>query len=156
MVGGRICSHAGFIVSAGCVLGFGEGCDCPDRGRPAIDPGYFTQIKKQRSVSAVSSQFAVIRVNTFRELAKQYPTVTVPMLGPWAGAWALRNNKRIIYSPYLSAISDIDWNSLASPADIASFRQHNADLMPDHRFYPSALGMQPETAYKLADSVNQG
>ncbi len=156
MVGGRIRNSAGLIMSAGCVLGFGQGCDCPDRGRPAIDPGYFTQIKKQRSVSAVSSQFAVLRADTFRALAKQFPTVTIPMLGPWAGAWALRNNKRIIYSPYLSAVSDIDWSALASPADIANFRQHNADLMPDHRFYPAALGLQPETAYKLANPSFQG
>ena len=150
MVGGRIRNRAGLIMSAGCVLGFGYGCDCPDRGRPALDPGYFTQMMKQRSVSAVSSQFAVLRVSALCELTKQSPIdATAAMLGEWAGAWALRTGQRVIYSPYLSALSDLDWRTLAAPAEIAQFRARNADLMPDHRFYPAAFGMRPELAYQL-------
>ena len=71
MVGGRIRNREGLILSAGLVLGFGRGCDCPDRGRPALDPGYFTQMMKQRSVSAVSSEFAVLRAHTLYEVARE-------------------------------------------------------------------------------------
>jgi hypothetical protein len=71
------------------------------------------------------------------------------MLGAWVGAWALRNNKRVIYSPYLSALSSIDWDALAIPAEMAKFREMNADLMPDNRFYPEAFGMNAATAYRL-------
>ena len=150
MVGGRIRDDKGLILTGGCVLGFGRGCDCPDRGRPAIDPGYFTQMAKQRSVSAVSAQFAVLRADTLREVTEKSPSdATVAMLGAWVGAWALRNNKRVIYSPHLSAVSSIDWDALATPAEIKKFREINDDLMPDNRFYPEAFGMQPSTAYRL-------
>jgi len=49
------------------VPGFGGGCGCPDKGRPVVDPGYFTQMRKQRSVSAVSQRFAVVRAGFLRE-----------------------------------------------------------------------------------------
>ncbi len=149
MIGGRIRNSAGLTMSAGLVLGFGRACDCPDRGRPAIDPGYFTQMMKQRSVSAVSSQFAVLRAAAVYELAKHNPTASVAMLGPWLGAWALRTGKRVIYSPYLSGVSSLDWDALPKPAEIAEFHRSNADLMPDHRFYPAAMGMQAGQAYRL-------
>jgi glycosyltransferase involved in cell wall biosynthesis len=151
MVGGRIRDGAGLILAAGQVLGFGRACDCPDRGRPALDPGYFTQMMKQRSVSAVSSQFCVLRADALSELAKQVPdNATVAMLGEWMGAWALRSGKRVIYSPYLSAVSDVDWGGLATVEEIETFRKHNGDLMPDRRFYPGAFGITAESAYRLS------
>ncbi|MGH9695129.1 MAG: hypothetical protein ACRD5Z_13345, partial [Bryobacteraceae bacterium] len=109
MVGGRIRNSRDEIVSAGLVLGFEGGAGCPDAGRAAIDPGYFTQMFKQRSVSAVSSQFAVIRSSFLRELPAD---VSIPFLGAWAGARARRLGRRIIFSPFLSAVSDIDWQAL--------------------------------------------
>ncbi len=150
MVGGRIRDDKGLILSGGYVIGFGRGCDCPDRGRPAIDRGYFTQMAKQRSVSAVSSQFAVVRVGTLREVIESAPSdATIAMLGAWVGAWALRADKRVIFSPYLSAVSSIDWDALATPVEIEKFQETNADLMPDNRFYPEAFGMDTATAYRL-------
>ena len=151
MVGARIRDKTGSVLSGGLVLGFGCGCDCPDRGRPALDPGHFTQMMKQRSVSAVSSQFAVLPASVLYEMAKQEPASSVAMLGPWLGAWALRNGKRVIYSPYLAAVASIDWEALQTPAQIADFKTKNADLMPDHRFYPRAFGLSPEKAYRLTD-----
>ncbi len=150
MVGARIRDSAGLIVSAGSVLGFGATADCPDRGRPALDPGYFTQLMKQRSVSAVSSQFAVLRASALIEIANHSPAIaTVAMLGEWAAAWARRKQKRIVYSPYLSAVSHIDWRMFAPPEEVAEFRSRNADLMPDQRFYPNAFGLEPTSAYRL-------
>ena len=151
MVGARIRNSAGLIMSAGSVLGFGPtAADCPDRGRPALDPGYFTQVMKQRSVSAVSSQFAVLKGSMLGEIARQsQANATVVMLGEWAGAWARRNGKRIAYSPYLSAVSNIEWRSLASKTEVHDFGKANADLMPDQRFYPKAFGMETDSAYRL-------
>jgi len=150
MVGARIRNNAGLITSAGSVLGFGSSAECPDRGRPALDPGYFTQLMKQRSVSAVSSQFAVIKTTALRKIAQQSPSnATVVMLGEWSAAWALRNGKRIAYSPYLSAVSNTDWRTLAPQTEVREFRSANADLMPDHRFYPKAFGMGQDSAYRL-------
>jgi hypothetical protein len=139
MVGGRIRNSAGSTVSAGLVLGFGSGSDCPDRNRPALDPGYFTQMMKQRSVSAVSSQFTVLRSATIAQFGKQFPAATVASLGPLVGVWALQTGKRVIYSPYLSGVSNLDWDAQAT----------SADLTPDHRYYPAAFGMLPDQAYRL-------
>jgi Glycosyl transferase family 2 len=150
MVGGRILTSQGAIVSAGSVLGFDGSVGCPDRGRPAIDPGYFTQIMKQRSVSAVSSQFAVIRASFLRELPGD---VSIPSLGSWAGAVALRQGKRIVYSPFLSAVSSIDWDALISPAERESFQNANRDILPDQRYYSRYLGLNKESAYRPVAEV---
>jgi hypothetical protein len=127
------------------VLGFEGGAGCPDAGRPAIDPGYFAQMWKQRSVSAVSSQFAVMRASFLRELPAE---VSIPFLGAWAGASALRLKKRIVYSPFLSAVSGIDWDSLVTAGERESFQKVNHDILPDRRYYSRYLGLKRESAYK--------
>jgi len=150
MIGGSIRNRAQLTMSAGYVLGFGDGCQCPDRGRPALDPGYFTQMRKQRSVSAVSAQFAVLRAGFLSELLKDSSAqASIPMLGAWAGAHALRTRKRVIYSPFLSAVSDLDWDALVKPEELSEFKRRNADLMPDCRFYPAAFSLQAGQAYRL-------
>jgi glycosyltransferase involved in cell wall biosynthesis len=145
MVGGRIRNSRGEIVSAGLVLGFEGGAGCPDAGRPAIDPGYFAQMWKQRSVSAVSSQFAVLRASFLRELPAE---VSIPFLGAWAGALALRLKKRIVYSPFLSAVSGIDWDALVTAGERESFQKVNHDILPDRRYYSRYLGLKRASAYK--------
>jgi glycosyltransferase involved in cell wall biosynthesis len=145
MVGGRIRNGRDEIVSAGLVLGFEGGAGCPDAGRPAIDPGYFTQMFKQRSVSAVSSQFAVIRSSFLRELPAD---VSIPFLGAWAGALARRLGRRIVFSPFLSAVSDLDWQALVTPAERERFQNENHDILPDRRYYSRYLGLKRESAYK--------
>ncbi|HMJ60524.1 MAG TPA: hypothetical protein VK493_02135, partial [Bryobacteraceae bacterium] len=144
-VGGRIRNSRGAIVSAGLVLGFEDGAGCPDAGRPAIDPGYFAQMFKQRSVSAASSQFAVVRASFLRDVPAD---VSIPFLGAWAGASALRLKKRIIYSPFLSAVSDLDWAGLVAPAEREAFQKANGGILPDRRYYSRYLGLTRESAYK--------
>jgi glycosyltransferase involved in cell wall biosynthesis len=146
MVGGAIRDSSGAVLSAGAVLGFAGDCGYPDRGRPIVDPGFFTQMKKQRSVSAVSSQFAVLRASFLRELAPS--AASVAFLGAWAGALALRTGKRIICSPFLNAMSTIDWDALVSPQERERFRHVNQDLLPDHRYYSRYFGLTPEWAYQ--------
>ena len=150
MVGGHIRNSSGTTMSAGYVLGFGAACYCPDRGRPAVDPGYFTQMLKQRSVSAVSSQFCVLKARFLRDLANQVPdSATIPFLGAWAGAYALRTGQRIVYSPYLRGRSNLAWDALPNGAEITEFQQRNANLMPDCRFYPNVFGMEAGYCYRL-------
>ncbi len=145
MVGGRIRNSRGEVASAGLVLGFEDGAGCPDAGRPAIDPGYFAQMWKQRSVSAVSSQFAVIRASFLRDLPAD---ASIPFLGAWAGAAALRLGKRIIYSPFLSAVSNVDWNALVTEQERNAFRAAHRTILPDSRYYSRYLGLSRESAYK--------
>jgi hypothetical protein len=150
MIGGSIRNTSGVIQSAGYVLGFEGDCGCPDRGRPVVDPGYFTQLKKQRSVSAVSSQFAVMRASFFRDLYRSADAthISIAFLGAWAGALALRTEKRIIYSPFLSSVSDVDWDALVTQEERARFREINGDILPDQRFYSRCFGVTKEFAYQ--------
>jgi hypothetical protein len=61
----------------------------------------------------------------------------------------LRKGRRIVYSPYLSGVSNLDWDALPARDEVAAFRRANEELMPDCRFYPSSLGLAPSNAYQL-------
>jgi glycosyltransferase involved in cell wall biosynthesis len=151
MIGGRIVGSDGVIRDGGQVMGFGSGCECPDRGRPVVDPGYFTQMRKQRSVSAVSSRFAVIKRSFLRAMyeAGELEGVSTAFLGAWAGAFALRRKQRIIYSPFLSGRSDFDWDELITAEERARFLDRNKDILPDQRYYPRYFGLDGSSAYRL-------
>lgn len=151
MVGGLLRGPDGATQSSGYVLGFEGACGCPDRGRPALDPGYFTQLRKQRSVSAVSSQLAVMRASFFKSLlcSGRAAGASLPFLGAWAGAYARRSGKRIAYSPLMSGTSTINWDELTSAAESAVFEEVNRDLLPDRRFYPRYFGLEWQEAYRL-------
>lgn len=136
MVGGLIATSQDTVNDAGRYFGFDGICGCPYRGRPLSDPGYFGQLWKQRSVSAVSTQFAVIRSDFLRQLLEAIPDhASLAFLGIWAGAHALRINQRVAYSPFLRATSDVQWDSFTSSSEIASFERANCDIIPDRRFY---------------------
>jgi glycosyltransferase involved in cell wall biosynthesis len=143
MIGGLIRNTRGIITEGGRYFGFGGACGCPDRGRSSLDPGYFGQIWKQRSVSAVSSQFAVIKASFLLELLAHLPAgASLPFVGAWAGAHAIRSGKRIVYSPFLSGVSDLDWDSLILPSERERFLDVNKDLIPDRRFYSRWLSLE--------------
>lgn len=167
MIGGRIRNSKDVITEAGLHFGVGGVCRSPHAGRPAFDPGYFTQIWKQRSVSAVSVQFAVLKAAFLKDLLKQLPAqASLPFLGSWAGAHAIHTGKRVIYSPYLSGISDTPWESLIDSAEVQLFESMNQDIIPDRRYYsrrlslskPFALGESQEIAapdFELSKSGGQ-
>ena len=143
MIGGRIRSSSGVILEAGRHFGYGGPCGCPNRGRSFSDPGYFGQMWKQRSVSTVATQFAVMRASFLSELLRQVPEcASLAFLGAWAGAFALRSGKRVVYSPFLSGVSDLDWETLASSAEQELFARMNQDIIPDQRFYSRNLSLQ--------------
>ncbi len=142
MIGGRIRNRSGVIIEAGRYFGFGGVCGDPNRGRTADDPGYFAQMWKQRSVSAVSTQFAVIRARFLVDvLAKAPNRISVAFLGAWAGAEALRGGNRIVYSPFLSGVSELDWDTFVSRDEENLFARINADIIPDRRFYSRNLSL---------------
>lgn len=143
MIGARIRNGKGIIIEAGRYFGFGGVCGDPNRGRADSDPGYFAQMWKERSVSAVSSQFAVIKARFLLETLRSIPSsATVAFLGAWAGAYAFRTGKRIVYSPFLSGISDFNWDKYVSPEEERLFGERNADIIPDRRFYSRHLSLK--------------
>ena len=137
-IGGRIADGRGKIREAGFEFNFGDICGSPNRGRAVTDPGYFGQIWKQRSVSAVSTQFAVFKACFLAELFESLPTgASIGFLGAWAGAHALKTGKRVVYSPFLSGVSDAE----EQPPDEAERRlfRERYGVMRDGRFYPSVF-----------------
>ena len=142
MVGGCIRSSSGLVSEAGRYFGFGGICGDPNRGRPIEDPGYFGQVWKQRSVSAVSTQFAVVKASFLVDTLQNTPAeATVAFLGAWAGAHAVRTGKRVVYSPFLTASSDLKWDTLVCREEEELFARINADLIPDRRFYSRNLSL---------------
>lgn len=106
MVGGLIRNNQGQIVEAGLELDSAGVWVNPNHGKPGNDPGYFGQIWKQRSVDAVSTKFAVMKARFLVELlAKVPPDVSIALLGTWAGSYAAETGARVVYTPFLSAIS---------------------------------------------------
>ena len=138
MVGGWVADRNGQVTDGPLVLGFDGGCGCPDAGRPVVDPGYFTQMRKQRSVSAVSSRCSVIRVEFLREVRERLADVALTDWGPCLGQLAVERKKRIIFSPFLRCDSRDD-----RPIE------NQWAALPDHRYYPRYFGMNLQSAYKL-------
>lgn len=142
MVGGRF--HDGEkIKMAGCYLGFDWGAGCPDVDRILNDPGYFAQLWKPHSVSAVSSLSMLIEkrfLQSAMQMIKQYP-ITLTWLGCWLGAEAKRLKKRVVYTPYM--IGNIQGEIALEPSLLEArwFRFHNQDLFPDKDFMSPHLSL---------------
>lgn len=123
MVGGRLRDRRGYILEAGLIFEAGEICN-PNRGKADNDPGYFGQIWKQRSVDATSTQLAAIRARFLLKFFEWLPNeVSWEFLGAWLGLFAKRIGQRMVYSPFLSGVSDSHWESLVSDRERASFQE---------------------------------
>jgi glycosyltransferase involved in cell wall biosynthesis len=149
MVGGTL--HDGKKVVAGAgVFGFGDGFDCPDRGRALADPGYSATMWKPRSVSCVSGAHCVVTREFLLEalpvLAAE--TVGINMLGPWLGALAQQAGRRVLFSPFMRARAPAGWDRSASQQDRAHFLSRFWAQLPDARFYSPRLGLTSATAYE--------
>jgi glycosyltransferase involved in cell wall biosynthesis len=151
MVGGRLHQN-GRIIDAGAYFGFGRGCDAPDRGRPLDDPGYHAQAWKPHSVSAVpfdhcvlDSQFAA---STFDALAAL--GTSLDQLGAWLGAAARRHERRVIYTPFLSAMPSSDRCSNISAVASRAFSTAHRDLMPDALLWPPQAGLTRARTFRSA------
>jgi len=106
---------------------------------------------KQRSVSAVSLQFAVIETQYLLKVLHQVPAeASVVFGGAWIGAQAIRDGRRVIYTPFLSGISDTNWEKFVTPDERKTFLQKNADIIPDRRYYPEPFSLQ--RGFVLEDS----
>jgi hypothetical protein len=160
MVGGRIVDGAGQIVAAGEYFGYGGASGCPDLGRPLGHPGYFGQMWKQRSVSAVSTMFAVIDAHFLIEFLRQdgYEQLSLPFLGAWAGIYARWAGKRVVYSPFLLGHlpgGRAAWDELILPAEQEAFIRMNGDLIPDTRFLSPLISLDPAMPPYTAVSAAQ-
>ena len=149
MIGGRM--HDGRrIRMAGRYFGFGSGCDSPDRGRFVHDPGYFAQMWKQHSVSAVSIEHCVVRPEFLRGALEPLSAASVSLAGPspWLGAAARAAGYRVVYSPFFSASTILDLDGDVSDVDRGAFRMAHRGLIPERQYLSPSLGLSPSTAYR--------
>lgn len=155
MVGGRIWSPSLEILAAGAYFGFGRGCDTPDRRRPRADPGFFAQMWKPHSVSAVSSQLLVIDaaflVAAIDRLAARGAPATPAYLGAWLGAEARRQRRRVVYTPFLAGRARADWDARINEEERRAFVSLSTDIIPETQFLSPRLGLDPPAAYMAAN-----
>ena len=142
MVGGRLHQN-GRIVDAGAYFGFGRGCDAPDRGQLFANPGPHAQGWKPHSASAVpfdhcvlDSQFAANALSALVPLG-----TSLGQLGAWLGAAARRQERRVIYTPFLSAMPAVDRAGDVPAVLRRAFRTAHGDLMPDALLWPPHAGL---------------
>ena len=149
MVGGIV--HDGSrIVDGPRVFGFGNGFDCPDSGRLLSDPGYGAKMWKPHSVSSASTAHCVVRADFLKacmpELIEE--GVAFGMLGPWLGALAAESGKRVIYSPFMRALSTTTIRDVVSPKAREHFLSRFWPLIPDSRVYSPRLGLDAARRYE--------
>ncbi len=160
LVGGRICGPDGVVMDGARHLGYGRGCDSPDRGRPMTDVGYHAQMFKERSVDAVPLQLCVFKAEFLRELLAEpvlRNNASFSNLPAWAGAAARRRNLRVAYSPFLTAKTSEDWSLRVSEQDLCDFVHHNSDVLGEARCYPAHLdasGIRPYQEARIEQREN--
>jgi hypothetical protein len=156
-VGGPVFGPGGHGLSAGLVFGFGRGIDSPDRGRPRDDPGFFAQMWKHRSVSAVTSQNVVVRAEFLSRLlrAPESASFGIHMLGPLIGAWALRWGLRVIYSPFSSSTAQADWDDAISQQEVDRFISAFPEVIPDDRYYSGRFSLAVGHGYRISSDAER-
>jgi len=154
MVGGRLLDEDDRILAAGQVLGFEPGCACPDAGLPSADPGYSVWLHKQRSVSAVSAALCVVTAGFLRDLLRRGVPVggTWAGLGAWAGAHALREGARVIYSPFVGGRLARAAAAPPQPAEWSLFLAAHGESLPDERWYSRGFGLTSATSYRPVEA----
>jgi hypothetical protein len=157
VVGGRVLDQNGLILDAARHFGFGAGAGSPDAGRPLDDPGYQLWLWKRHSVGAVSSCFAVYRREFLSRFLEEGCPEWVPLgaLGPWAGAYAARAGRRVVYSPFLTSRLRAKIGRDDVPKESRAFVRANADLIPDTRYYPAVFGLDLATNYRPVGDVTR-
>jgi glycosyltransferase involved in cell wall biosynthesis len=148
MVGGFL--HNGSEVLDGPrYFGFGDGCDCPDRGRNLSDPGYFARMWKQHSVSAISSGHCIVRLSFLKEVLHELvrEQISLELLGPWLGALAREAGRRVVFSPFMGAAAEAIPEDRINQKGWAHFLSRFWHLLPDTQLLSSRLGLDAATAY---------
>jgi hypothetical protein len=57
----------------------------------------------------------------------------------------------VVYSPFISGVSDFDWETLIDPSEQALFARMNQDIIPDHRFYSRNLSLEKAFTFGSPD-----
>jgi glycosyltransferase involved in cell wall biosynthesis len=154
-VGGPLFNSSGLALSAGIYFGFGDGCGMPDRWRSRRDPGYFAQMWKPHSVSAMSAQNLVVwsgfLLDTLASglIDKHAPVWT---LGEWLGLAAARWGRRIVFSPFLAGSTNDDWYLKWTPELIEPMQAQNPRAFKQNPCYSIRLSLTEGKGYQPAEA----
>jgi O-antigen biosynthesis protein len=150
VIGGAV--HDGVKITRGpMIFGFGAGFDSPDTGRPPHDCGYFVQMFKPRSVSAVPLEGAFVRIELLREAVNDLIICKQggDLLPAWVGALAREKESRVIYTPDLRTLLADSKPIDPSPEALVLFHRRFERLIPEQTYYPRAMGLTADSAYKM-------
>jgi len=150
LVGGRIYGADRRVHAASAYFGFGWGCGYPDRGRGLGDPGFFAQMWKQHSVDAVSVQHAVVEPAFLLDALERHGDRPLgrELLGAWLGLHARRGGRRVVYTPFLEAECDHDWEDSAPADEKRAFLDAARELLGRTPLLSPRLGLWPDAAYQ--------
>ncbi len=159
MVGGRVLDPAHRIVAAGEFFGYGGVSGCPEYQLHVDDPGFLGTIWKQRSVSAVSSLLSVVDASFLADFFQKggHPAMSPAFLGAWLGAYAARIRGRVVFTPHVTGYcwTDPCWRDQVSQAEVAAFASVNADLIPERRYWPRHLSLNPARRFQYVTLAEQ-
>jgi glycosyltransferase involved in cell wall biosynthesis/SAM-dependent methyltransferase len=158
VIASRLVNNANYIIDASRELGFAGLYGCPDRGRHVNDPGFVAQMWKQHSAGGASSHFCVFDAAFLRQVLMEHRDMPISwfFLGAWAAVSAIKSGRRIVYSPFLTGITDFDVDPGVSQAEMDLFRQMNGKYLPDSRYYSRHLDLRAGHAYEAMPEINRG
>jgi glycosyltransferase involved in cell wall biosynthesis len=157
MVGGRIHEN-GIVVAADSYFGFDGICNSPNLGRSLLDPGYFGQMLKPHTASAITTQHCVVDPDFLIEALPPLMRAGIGLsnLSAWLGAAARTRNLRCVYSPFLSGALR---HAPEPPpiVEVAAFAITYRDLIPERQLLSPRLGLTRQDAYNpiLRDRRNE-
>lgn len=148
-LGGRVFGPQGQIIAAGNFFGYGKGCDCPDESRPFYDRGYFGRLWKPHSVGSISSQHIVFDAKFLGEFLGTCINsfISIYYLGEWAGAYARRMNKRVVYTPFFSSVTSANWYKKVTSQEKNLFNKANTDLYTNEYYLSKHINATGKVSY---------
>ncbi|MFQ5851459.1 MAG: glycosyltransferase [Candidatus Binatia bacterium] len=104
IVGGRILDTHGTVVATGMVFREDGLLVCPEKHRTAGDPGHFALALKPHTVNGASLDFLVADREFLTSALNSLPvSATLACLPMWLGGAALKNGRRVAFSPLINA-----------------------------------------------------
>ncbi len=152
LISTRILDSNRRVLAGNEVLGFDGPVGCPDAGRSADDPGYFGLALKRHSVSAVHAACFLGAGGFLREAFAKLPaSAGIEFLGAWLGAIAAADDRRVAFTPMISAVArpGFDVSRIPSSGEMNAFASSYPALTRDRRWYSPHFGNTPATAYSI-------
>lgn len=146
------------VVGGPEYFGFGGILGCPDVGRNVSDPGYFAQLWKQRSVSAITPlHFFADRLFLLEslEVAGNSP---LALLGAWLGLVAAEEGRRVVYTPFIRMEVETEIARAALTAEShhwLEFRDQARRWIPEPRFLSPLISLSPRSPFGLSSELER-